>query len=249
MEWCWLCVRLKPACTQLSDVRFVKMHAVSFLGGGLESAFVSRERETGLFSCPFFICSKRILSPSQSFLHFHSLWDHRPHKHRFTHPDQSHDTTHRLLFARVKAGGYSEDLGIDTSMVVSPTLRSIYIPSLPFSAPPGAPSCQEKTAKSWLVLHFFHWLNHLFLLSLSRCVFLSQVGTAGGGVKEESWNRQRPDGDLTDWPSGDPSRRPHLVTRLQRLTLSKQPKPGLRKHRLRSGVLPLSPVLIAETGL
>lgn len=140
------------------------MHVLSFYG--LESAFVWMESETGLFSCPFFICSKRISLPSQSFLHFHSLWDHRPHKHRFTHPDQSHDTTRGLLFARVKAGGYLKDLGIDTSMDVSPALRSIYIPSLPFSAPPGAPSCQEKTAKSWpaFVLHFFHWHGRLFLL-------------------------------------------------------------------------------------
>lgn len=162
-----------------------------------------------------------------------SLWDHRPHKHRFTHPDQSHDTTHRLLFAGVKAGGYLEDLGIDTSMDVSPTLRSVYIHSPHLSVPPSAPLCEEKTAKSWpaFVLLFFHLHKHLFLPSLSLC-FRSQVGAAGGGVTEESGHWQCPESHLTDWPSGDPSRRPHLVTRLQRLTLSKQPNPGLGKHRL-----------------
>lgn len=126
-----------------------------------------------------------------------------------------------------------EDLGIDTSMDVSPTLRSVYIHSPHLSVPPRAPLCEEKTAKSWpaFVLLFFHLHNHLFLPSLSL-IFLSQVGAAGGGVTEESGHWQCPKSHLIDWPPGDPSRRPHLVTRLQRLTLSKQPKPGLGKHRL-----------------
>lgn len=193
-------------------------------------------REAGLLSFPIIH-----LLPKNPFTHLdlppfpQSLWDHHPHKHRFTHPDQSHDTTHGLLFARVKAGGYLEDLGIDTSMDVSPTLRSVYIHSPYLSVPQRERPCvRRKQPRAGLHLScssFIYTLTHLFLLSLSL-FFLSQVGAVGGGVTEESGHWQRPKSHLTDWPSGDPSRRPHLVTRLKRLTLSKQPKPGLGKHRL-----------------
>jgi len=149
-------------------------------------------REAGLLSFPIIH-----LLPKNPFTHLdlppfpQSLWDHHPHKHRFTHPDQSHDTTHGLLFAGVKAGGYLEDLGIDTSMDVSPTLRSVYIHSPYLSVPQRAPLCEEKTAKSWpaFVSIFFHLhtYSHIFcfpFLRLERLVEVLRKKVGTGSVRK-----------------------------------------------------------------
>lgn len=171
-------------------------------------------REAGLLSFPIIH-----LLPKNPFTHLdlppfpQSLWDHHPHKHRFTHPDQSHDTTHGLLFAGVKAGGYLEDLGIDTSMDVSPTLRSVYIHSPYFPFLQEHPCVRRKQLRAGLHLSgsFFIYTITYFcfpslcfsFLRLERLVEVLRKKVGTGSVRKVIWltgrRATRADGHIW-WP-------------------------------------------------
>lgn len=204
-------------------------------------------REAGLLSFPIIH-----LLPKNPFTHLdlppfpQSLWDHHPHKHRFTHPDQSHDTTHGLLFAGVKAGGYLEDLGIDTSMDVSPTLRSVYIHSPYLSVPQRVPLCEEKTAKSWpaLVLLFFHLHTYSLISAFPLSVFPFSGWNGWWRCYGRKWALAASE-KSSDWLAvGRPEQTATSGDQAEAFNSEQTAEAWPGQTQAGSGVLSLSPVLI-----